>query len=228
MKTKLLLTALTAMIALTFSSLTFAESIQSLTNKSAVSASVLQQVMQIPDRSIPRDLLHRATCIATIPNVIRVGLVFGARYGKGLVSCRVANGLWSNPSYITLAGGSWGAQIGITSIDLVLVFVSPNAADRFTRSNFTVGADASVAAGPIGRDAQAGTDYQLNSEIYSYSRSRGLFAGLVIEGSKIKADTSANAMVYGSNMSVSNLLYSRAMRTPTAVSAYVHELQFIY
>lgn len=223
MKIKLLFTAL---LTLTFSTLSFAaDNVQRLAHKSAVSANVLRQIMQIPDRSIPLDLLHDASCIATIPNVVRAGLVFGVRYGKGLVSCRTAGGLWSNPSFITIAGGSWGAQIGIETIDLVLVFVGPNSAERFTRNNFTLGADASVAAGPLGRDAQAGTDYKLNSEIYSYSRTRGLFAGLVIEGSKIEAQAEDNAIVYGNQVGVRDLLMTKARRTPAAVNEYLHELQ---
>lgn len=128
--------------------------------------------------------------------MIRAGFVIGAKYGKGLVSCRTNNG-WSHPSYIELVGGSWGAQIGVQSVDLVLVFVRANAADVMSRGNFTLGADASIAAGPIGRGAQVGTDYKLSSEIYSYSVVRGLFAGIALQGTSVQVDRSANRAVYG-------------------------------
>jgi len=201
-----------------------AKNLPDLRTKSEAAAAVLREIVQTPDRGIPESLLSQATCIATIPNVIRAGFIFGARFGRGLVSCRVL-GQWSNPSYVTLAGGSWGLQIGAESIDLILVFVRPNAAEKFTRNNITLGADASVAAGPVGRDAQAGTDYQLNSEIYSYSRSRGLFAGLTLEGSSLSVDRDANALAYGPTIDARDLLYRSTMTSPKAVTPYLQALR---
>ncbi len=161
-------------------------------------AGILEETIHMPDRGIPHSLVSNAKCVASIPNVVSAGLVFGARYGKGLVSCRIDENHWSRPSYLTIAGGSWGLQIGIESTDVILVFMNPNAIELLSHDNFTLGGDASVAAGPIGRNAQMGTDYKLTSEVYSYSRSRGLFAGLTFSGSLLKSDENFNSMAYGS------------------------------
>lgn len=201
-----------------------AASVEKLAARADKAAMVLHESTKLSDRSIPLSLLHRATCVATIPNVIKAGFVFGGRYGEGLVSCRTARG-WSAPSYINLAGGSWGLQIGVQSTDLVLVFTRPNAMSKFMKDNFTLGADASVSAGPIGRSAQAGTDYQLSSEIYSYSKSRGLFAGLALEGSTLQIAKKSNAKIYGSHKAASAILTTAGNRAPRAVWSYVQALE---
>lgn len=126
-----------------------ADDLSKLTKRSQAAAAVLKEVMFVPDHAIPKSLLDKAVCVATVPSVIRAAFVFGARYGQGLVSCRTPTG-WSHPSYMNIKGGSWGLQIGVESIDLVLVFVQPSAVRDFSKANFTVGVDATVAAGPIG------------------------------------------------------------------------------
>ncbi len=161
---------------------------------------------------IPLSLMQKAECVATFPNTIRLGLVFGARFGEGLVACRVPGG-WSTPVYLDLAGGSWGVQFGFQKVDLVLVFLSHQSLGRLANGNFVIGVDASVAAGPVGRDASVGTDIK---EVYSYSRVQGLFAGLTIGGTSIRPDWRDNARVYGSETSLEAILTTQAVLSPYA------------
>jgi len=161
---------------------------------------VLGEIMQSPDRRIPGELLMQAEAIAVIPDVVKAGLVLGGRHGRGMISVRSADGTWSNPSFITLNGGSFGFQAGVQSTDVVLVFRSRRGVDSIVNGKFTLGADAAVAAGPVGRNAQASTDGQLKAEIYSYSRSRGLFAGVALDGSVLSIDHKANQRIYGDRM----------------------------
>jgi lipid-binding SYLF domain-containing protein len=200
--------------------------IDKLRDKSLRSSQVLNEVVRISDNSIPLSLLEKSVCIATFPDVIRGGFVFGARYGSGVVSCRTPGG-WSQPSYLKIAGGSWGLQIGLASVDTVLVFVNKNALDRLSVNNFTLGGDVSVAAGPIGRDIQVGTDYQLTSEVYSYSRSRGLFGGLILEGASIMVDTEANTKMYSVEQTASEILATDGRHTPKSINSYVNTLNRI-
>lgn len=200
-----------------------ADSISKLGKRANNAAEILEDVVNIRDNAIPKSLLDQAVCVATVPHMIRLGFLFGARYGKGLVSCRTAEG-WSLPSFIKLRGGSWGAQFGIEAVDLVLVFVRDSAIDRFSKSNFTIGLDASVAAGPVGRDAQAGTDYTLDSEIYSYSRAKGLFAGLTIQGTALTVDKKHNRKVYGDTEAI-DLLTVHGRNSSNTVRPYVTALE---
>jgi len=158
---------------------------------------VLEQIMAIPEKSIPPQLLANAQGIAIIPNVIKVGFVLGGRHGKGILFVRDKRAGWSNPSFVALTGGSFGWQIGAQSTDVILVFKTGRSVEGIMKGKFTLGADAGVAAGPVGRRVEAATDAQLKSEIYSYSRSRGLFAGVSLEGSVLQIDDSANAVFYG-------------------------------
>jgi len=158
---------------------------------------VLTEVMAAPDHRIPGNLLRNAEAIAVIPNVVKASFVVGGRRGRGLVSVRAADGSWSNPSFLTLTGGSIGFQIGVQSTDVVLVFRSKRGVDGIVNGKFTLGADAAVAAGPVGRNAQALTDGQLKAEIYSYSRSRGLFAGVALDGTVLAIDHRSNRAIYG-------------------------------
>ena len=161
---------------------------------------VLNEIEQAPDKAIPSDLLKDARAIAVIPDVLKVGFVFGGRGGEGLISVKGPDGTWSNPSFISFGGGSVGFQIGVSSTDVILVFRSQRGVDSIVNGKFTIGADASAAAGPVGRTASAATDQQLKAEIYSYSRARGLFAGVALDGSVLKIDYDANAAVYGAGI----------------------------
>jgi len=158
---------------------------------------VLAEIMQAPDKRVPSDLLGSAEAIAVIPDVVKAGLVLGGRHGKGLLSVRSPDGTWSNPTFIALTGGSIGFQAGVQSTDVVLVFRTRRGVDSVVNGKFTLGADASVAAGPVGRTAAASTDAQLRAEIYSYSRARGLFAGIALDGAVLAIDHDTNQLAYG-------------------------------
>lgn len=178
----------------------------------------LAEIMSIPVNGIPASLLKDAQAVAIIPNVIKAGFVLGGRRGHGVVMLRDAQGGWANPLFITLTGGSIGWQIGVQSTDVFLVFKTRRSLDGFLRNRkFTLGADAAVAAGPVGRQAEAGTDVTLQAEILSYSRSRGLFAGVSLEGSVIEADSLSNAGYYRVNGVTSDAIV--AGQVPTPVSA---------
>lgn len=173
----------------------FAEQKQEARARKAVQ--VLDKIMLVPEQSIPESMLRDAQAVAVIPEVVKAGLVVGGRFGRGLISVRRGDGTWSNPSFLTIAGGSFGLQFGVTSTDLVLVFRTRRGVDGIVNGKFTLGADAAVAAGPVGRTAQAATDAQLKAEIYSWSRSRGLFAGIALDGAVLSIDDKANAAIYG-------------------------------
>ena len=165
--------------------------------KAADATRVLAEIMRIPETAVPEKMFTDAHAIAVIPDVVKAGLVLGGRGGRGLISVRQADGTWSNPSFIRLGGGSIGFQAGVQSTDVILVFRSSRGVDNIVNGKFTLGADASVAAGPVGRTAQAATDEQLKAEIYSYSRARGLFAGVALDGTVLRIDHKSNEAVYG-------------------------------
>jgi lipid-binding SYLF domain-containing protein len=158
---------------------------------------VLKSTESIPEKGIPPALLSNANGIAIIPNVIKAGFIIGGRYGTGILVVRDKEGRWTDPAFISIAGGSIGWQIGVQAIDIILVFKSSRSIEHIMTGKFTLGADASIAAGPVGREASAATDIQLKSEIYSYSRSRGLFAGLALEGAALQVDDDTNEKFYG-------------------------------
>jgi lipid-binding SYLF domain-containing protein len=158
---------------------------------------IIKEISLIPENRIPPSLLSNAQAIAIIPGVIKIGFIIGGNYGTGVISVRDKSGNWTNPVFITLTGGSIGFQIGVQSTDIILVFKSIRNVYDITAGNFTLGADASVAVGPVGRQATASTDVAFDAEIYSYSRSRGLFAGVSVQGSSIKIDYDDIAGFYG-------------------------------
>lgn len=186
---------------------------------------VLNEVMQAPDKAIPRDLLRDARAIAVIPDMVKAGFIFGGRRGEGLISVKTADGTWSNPSFITMTGGSVGFQIGVSSTDVVLVFRTQRGVDSIVRGKFTLGADASAAAGPVGRTATAATDGNLKAEIYSYSRSRGLFAGVALDGSALRIDYDANVLVYGSGVTPRRIFEGGVSNVPAAVVKFRDQLE---
>ena len=186
---------------------------------------VLSEILAIPEESIPERLLREAEAIAVMPDVVKAGLVFGGRGGKGLIAVRGTDGSWSNPSFITLGGGSFGFQAGVQSADVVLVFRNRRGVDNIVNGKFTLGADASVAAGPVGRSAQASTDGQLKAEIYSYSRARGLFAGIALDGAVIAIDNRANRRVYGRDVTARMILENRVRPQVDAVVGFRDKLE---
>lgn len=169
---------------------------------------VLQRFTRIPEQSIPQNLLGNAYAVAIIPNRIKAGFLIGGSYGKGVLVVRQADGRWSNPSFIQMGGGSVGWQVGAQGTDIVLVFKSRKGVDNIAKGRFTLGADANVAAGPVGRQASASTDARLKSEIYSYSRNRGLFAGVSLEGEWIGMDHKANLAYYDAGQNAASQILS--------------------
>jgi lipid-binding SYLF domain-containing protein len=164
-------------------------------NRTQSSARVFQEIMDAPD-SISPSVLNKARCIAIIPGDKKFAFIFGANYGRGLAVCRTATG-WSAPIFLAVEGGSFGYQVGGSSTDLILLFMNDHALHSLLSDKFKLGGDATVAAGPVGRDATAGTDLKLTAEILSYSRSKGIFAGVALDGTVIQADKSADRAMYG-------------------------------
>jgi lipid-binding SYLF domain-containing protein len=176
---------------------------------------VFSEIMAIPEDKIPPALLNNAQGIAVIPGVIKAGFIVGGRRGRGVLSVRTESGGWSSPAFVTLTGGSIGWQIGVQSTDIILVFKSRKNIETLMKGKFTLGADASVAAGPVGRHTGAGTDIKLQAEIYSYSRSRGLFAGVALEGAALQFDDWAIESFYQSPGLTAKALFSRlSVREP--------------
>ncbi len=186
---------------------------------------VLKEVMMAPDKGIPSNLLKRAYAIAVIPDVIKAGFVIGGRHGEGLIAVKSADGTWSNPSFVSMTGGSFGFQVGVSSTDVVLIFRTQRGVDNIVHGKFTLGADASVAAGPVGRDAQASTDGELKAEIFSYSRSRGLFAGVALDGSVIAIDNDSNQDVYGQGVTPRRIFEGGVTNVPGAVVDFRDRLE---
>lgn len=191
----------------------------------ADAADVLDQLLRIPEKSIPPSLLARAYAVAVVPDVIKAGFVFGARRGKGVIVVRQDDDSWSNPAFISLTGGSVGWQAGVKSTDVVLVFKTRKGISNIENGKLTLGADASIAAGPVGRHAAVATDIQFEAEVMSYSRSRGLFAGVALEGSGVTMDRDANTKFYGSSkMSPERIFASSPNIAPDIANTFVQIL----
>jgi lipid-binding SYLF domain-containing protein len=188
------------------------------------SITVLNEVMATSDTSIPSSITAKAEGIAIFPGTLKAGFIFGGMRGRGVLSARTAGG-WSLPTFMTLTGGSIGLQIGGQAADLVLIIMNRRGLEQFVRNQFKFGADAAVAAGPVGREAQANTDLQLRAEILSYSRSRGLFAGVTVNGSTVRADLDANERFYGKRLDGPQLVLNDAVvESPAPVPEWIQTL----
>lgn len=183
------------------------------TEQSQKAAKVFREIMGAPDKAIPGDILEKAECVAVFPQVIKAGFIVGGRGGRGLASCRTTNG-WSGPSYLDMGGGSFGLQIGAQAVDFILLFMNKEGMDKLLGDKFEIGGDATAAAGPVGRQAGASTNIRMDAQILSYSRSKGLFAGLELKGVVIGNDSSNNEKVYGKNVKPSEILHGS--KTPPA------------
>ncbi len=184
-----------------------------------VATEVLQEIQAMPDQRIPDTLLSRAYGIAVIPDVTKVAFMFGGRHGNGVLAVRdTLSSPWSNPVFVALTGGSWGIQAGAQSSDIILVFTTKGGVEGMAGGKITLGADASVATGPVGRQGSAGTDMSFNSEVYSYARTRGLFGGIALDGSVIAIDKSANAAFYGKKGVTATEIFSGQAPTPPATA----------
>ena len=177
---------------------------------------VVEQIQSIPESAIPDRLLDEAKAIVVVPDTIKAGFVFGGRRGLGLMSVKTADGTWSNPVFVKLAGASFGLQAGVQSADVILVFRSERGLDSIVNGKVTLGADAGVAAGPVGRNAAAATDGQLKAEIWSWSRARGLFAGIALDGAVLSIDNGANSSTYGNAVTPRAVFEGRAPQAPSA------------
>jgi lipid-binding SYLF domain-containing protein len=189
---------------------------------------VFNEIMAIPEKAIPNDLLDRAECVAIVPGLKKGGLGIGGKYGKGLVMCRTADRKkWSAPSFLTVEGGSFGLQIGFQQTDVVMLIMNRKGMERLVGDKFTVGADASAAAGPVGRNASAETNVRLDAEILTYGRSKGLFAGLTINGAVVKQDKDDNRDFYGKEMDARAILFDNTVAMPaeaqSLAAALAHE-----
>jgi SH3 domain-containing YSC84-like protein 1 len=185
-------------------------------------AQVLKEVMDAPDKGIPHDLLETAKCIAIIPGDKKFAFIFGGSYGRGVATCRTGHG-WSAPMFIAIDGGSVGYQIGGSSTDIILLFMNDRALQSLLSDKFKLGADASVAAGPVGRDAAASTDLKLNAEILSYSRTKGVFAGVSLDGAVVQVDKSGDQALYGDNVDTHGILDGE-VRIPASARNLMHVL----
>jgi SH3 domain-containing YSC84-like protein 1 len=187
------------------------------------SASVLDEIMGTPDKAIPTNVLADAKCIAVVPSMVHIAVGFGGRHGKGVATCRTANG-WSAPAPITITGGSWGLQLGGQAIDLVMLVMNQKGMDHLLSSKFKIGAEATGAAGPVGRQAAAGTDWKMKAEILTYSRARGVFAGINLNGAAIKQDRDETALLYGKFVPFQSLL-SGKVRAPADAATFLSTVQ---
>ncbi|HWE87574.1 MAG TPA: lipid-binding SYLF domain-containing protein [Terracidiphilus sp.] len=178
---------------------------------------VLHEIMSSPDSGIPEEVLEHAKCIAVVPHLLKGGFVFGAENGRGVVTCRTAEG-WSAPAFFAITGGSWGLQIGMEGIDLVMVIQDDHGMQRMLSSKFELGADASAAAGPVGRHASADTDWKMNVEILTYSRAKGAFAGLTLNGASIRRDDDSTEVIYGPHVSSRSILRGQVAAPASAAS----------
>ncbi len=183
------------------------------------SVEVLHAVMATPDKGIPEEVLSNAKCILVVPNLVKGGFVFGGKHGRGVATCRTGEG-WSAPAFVSVGGGSWGLQIGVEEVDLVMLVMNTQGLQHLLSSKFELTGEGSVAAGPVGRHASAGTDWKMNTEMLTYSRSKGIFAGLTLEGAVVEQDNDSTRAIYGKHMMFRRILSGKAA-TPRSADAFM-------
>lgn len=173
-----------------------------------MSSETLHAMINTPDKGIPEEVLNDAKCIVVVPNLVKGGFIFGAEHGRGVATCRTSQG-WSAPAFVSIGGGSWGLQIGVEGVDLVMLVMNDHGLQHLLSSKFQVGGDASASAGPVGRHASAGTDWKMNTEILTYSRSKGVFAGITLNGAVVEQDKDSTRAIYGRDPSFHAILAGR-------------------
>src|ERR1700681_3983011 len=178
------------------------------TDRLTKASEVLTQMAQAPDKGIPEEGLGRAKCIAIVPHLVKGGFVFGGKHGRGVATCRTADG-WSAPAFISVGGGSWGLQIGVEGVGLSMLVMNDKGMEQLLSSKFQISGEGSAAAGPVGRHASAGTDWKLDTQMLTYSRSKGVFAGLTLEGAVVEQDSDSTISVYGRDASFKAVLQGR-------------------
>lgn len=184
------------------------------------SVDVLHAIMATLDKGIPEEVLSNAKCILVVPDLIKGGFIFGGKHGRGVASCRTSEG-WSAPAFVSVGGGSWGLQIGVEGVDLVMLVMNEQGFQHLLSSKFELTGEGSVAAGPVGRHASAGTDWKMNTEMLTYSRSKGVFAGLTLEGAVVQEDNDSTRAIYGKDKAFRTILDGKTS-TPKSGEAFVH------
>jgi lipid-binding SYLF domain-containing protein len=202
----------------------FAQKESSAADRLGTATEVIQDMTHEGDKGIPQDLLAKSKCVVVVPNMKKAGFIFGAKYGRGFATCRKQGGVgWSAPAAMRIEGGSFGLQIGGSDSDVILLVMNDGGMKRLLQDKFTLGGDAAVAAGPVGRDSSATTDAEMKAEILSWSRSRGIFAGVTLEGSTLRPDHEADKELYGREFSNREILMGDA-KAPPAAEHFMHEL----
>jgi SH3 domain-containing YSC84-like protein 1 len=188
------------------------------------STTTIQQIIDAPDKGIPDEVLKGAKCIAIVPSMIKGAFIFGGKHGRGLSTCRLPDGRWSAPAFFSISGGSWGAQIGVEDIQLVMMIMNDDGMRNLLKDKFQIGGTASAAAGPVGRHASAGTDWKAETEILTYSRAHGLFAGIDLSGSWIEHDKDSTAAMYGKDYTTTQVL-TGTIPVPEDARAFIAEVR---
>src|ERR1700724_4625727 len=183
------------------------------------SVDVLHSIMSTPDKGIPEEVLSNAKCIVVVPDLIKGGFIFGGKHGRGVASCRTAEG-WSAPAFVSVGGGSWGLQIGVEGVDLVMLVMNDQGFQHLLSSKVELTGEGSVAAGPVGRHASAGTEWKMNTEVLTYSRSKGIFAGLTLEGAVVQQDNDSTYAIYGRHMMFRRILSGKTA-TPASANEFI-------
>jgi lipid-binding SYLF domain-containing protein len=184
-----------------------------------LSTDVLTALMATPDNGIPEEVLDDAKCLIVVPHLIKGGFIFGAKHGRGIATCRTSDG-WSAPAFVAVGGGSWGLQIGVEGVDLVMLIMNDQGLQHLLSSKFKISGEGSAAAGPVGRHASAGTDWKLNTEMLTYSRAKGVFAGLTIEGAVVEQDDDSTRAIYHKNLPFSRVLSGKTA-TPEVATTFM-------
>ncbi len=211
------------LLILLTASLAFADAKKDSTERVANAGTVLKEVMATPDKGIPAEVFNGAKCVVVIPHMVKGGFVFGGKHGRGLATCRSDSG-WSAPAFVSIGGGNWGLQIGVEGVDLILMIMNDKGAQALLSNKFQVGGDASAAAGPVGRHASAGTDWKADTSILSYSRAKGAFAGLTLEGSIVQQDDDSTIAMYGKHIDQKQLLDGK-VAMPGWAAPFVDEVK---
>ncbi len=188
-------------------------------NRLRMSSETLDAMIQAPDKGIPEEVVKNARCIVVVPHLVKGGFVFGGEHGRGIATCRTAQG-WSAPAFVSIGGGSWGLQIGVEGVDLVMLVMNDHGLQHLLSSKFQVGADASASAGPVGRHASAGTDWKMDTEVLTYSRSKGAFAGITLDGAVVEQDKDSTRSIYGSVPSF-NAILSGKVHAPKSTLTFL-------
>ena len=188
-------------------------------NRLQSSVEIVHAIMSTPDKGIPEEVLSGSKCILVIPHLIKGGFIFGAKHGRGVATCRTADG-WSAPAFVSVGGGSWGLQIGVEGVDLIMLVMNDRGLQHLLSSKFELTGEGSVAAGPVGRHTSAGTDILLNTEVLTYSRSKGVFAGLTLEGAVVEQDNDSTHVIYGRHMMFRSIL-SGKVPAPASTEAFL-------